>query len=72
MVVFGLAIASLVAAPVLAVYEYGLTGSAVPAIPLRACGALLGVYAVLGFVATVLPTRLALRMNPVKAMAARE
>jgi ABC-type antimicrobial peptide transport system permease subunit len=29
-------------------------------------------YAVLGFAATVLPTRLALRMNPIKAMAARE
>jgi putative ABC transport system permease protein len=72
MVVFGLAIGSLVAAPALAVYQHSLTGSAVPSIPLKAYGVLLGVYALLGFLATVLPTRLALRMNPVKAMAARE
>jgi hypothetical protein len=30
------------------------------------------VYALVGFAATVLPTRLALRTDPVKAMAARE
>ena len=72
MVVFGLAIGSLVAAPALAVYQHSLTGSAVPSIPLKAYGVRLGVYALLGFAAPVLPTRLAPRMNPVKAMAARE
>jgi ABC-type antimicrobial peptide transport system permease subunit len=43
-----------------------------PSVSLPLYGALLGVYAVVGFAATVLPTRFALRMDPVKAMAARE
>ena len=34
-------------------------------------GGLLAVYALLGFAASILPTRLALRMNPVKEMTAR-
>jgi putative ABC transport system permease protein len=72
MAVFGLTIGSLVAAPGLAAFEYGLTGSLVPSIPLRAYGALLAAHAALGFAATVRPTRLALRMNLVKAMATRE
>jgi putative ABC transport system permease protein len=71
-VAFGLTIGSIVAAPGLAAFSYSLTGSAMPSIPLKAYGALLGAFALLGFAATVLPTRVALRMDPVKAMAARE
>ncbi len=72
MVAFGLTIGSIIAAPGLAAFNYSLTGSAVPSISIKAYGGLLAVYALLGFAATVLPTRLALRMNPIKAMAARE
>jgi ABC-type antimicrobial peptide transport system permease subunit len=43
-----------------------------PSIPLKAYAALVGAFALLGFAATILPTRLALRMDPVKAMASRE
>ena len=71
-VAFGLTIGSLIAAPGLAAFNYSLTGSAVPSVPIRAYGVLLATYALLGFAATVLPTRLALRMDPIKAMAARE
>jgi putative ABC transport system permease protein len=72
MVTFGLAIGSLIAAPGLAAFNYSLTGSAVPSVSITTYGGLLAAYALLGFAATVLPTRLALRMNPIKAMAARE
>ena len=71
-IAFGLTLGSIIAAPGLAAFNYSLTGSAVPTLSLRTYGGLLAFYAVLAFVATVLPTRLALRMNPVKAMAARE
>ena len=72
MVAFGLTIGSLIAAPGLAAFNYSLTGSALPPVSLRVYAGLLGAFALLGFAATVLPTRLALRMNPTKAMAARE
>jgi len=72
MVAFGLTIGTLIAAPGLAAFNYSLTGSAIPSVPIRIYGALLATYALLGFAATVLPTRLALRMNPITAMAARE
>jgi putative ABC transport system permease protein len=72
MVAFGLTIGSLIAAPGLAVFNYSLTGSALPSVSIRTYGGLLAVYALLGFAATVLPMRLALRINPIKAMAARE
>ena len=72
MVAFGLTIGSIIAAPGLAVFNYSLTGSAIPSVPIRIYAGLLAAYAVLGFAATVLPTRLALRMNPIRAMAARE
>jgi len=62
----------IIAAPGLAAFNYSLTGSAIPSVPIRIYGGLLAAYAVLGFAATVLPTRLALCMNPIKAMAARE
>ncbi len=72
MVAFGLTIGSLIAAPGLAAFNHSLTGSALPAVSLRTYGALLAVYAVLGFLASDLPARIAMGMNPIKAMAARE
>lgn len=72
MVAFGLTIGSIIAVPGLAAFNYSLTGSAVPPISIWAYAGLMAVYALLGFAATVLPTRMALRMNPIKAMAARE
>ena len=72
MVAFGLSVGAIVAAPGLAAFNYSLTGSAVPPVSIRVFGGLLVIYALLGFVATIAPTRFALRMNPVKAMAARE
>jgi putative ABC transport system permease protein len=71
-VAFGLTIGTLIAASGLAAFNYSLIGSAIPSVPIRIYGALLATYALLGFAATVLPTRLALRMNPITAMAARE
>ena len=72
MVTFGLTLGSLIAAPGLAAFNYSLTGSAIPSVSIRIYGGLLAAFALLGFAATVLPTRLALRMNPIRAMAARE
>ncbi len=72
MVSFGLAIGSLIAAPGLAAFSYSMTGSAFPSVSAKTYVGLLAVYAAIGFAASVLPTRLALRMDPVKAMAARE
>jgi putative ABC transport system permease protein len=72
MVSFGLTIGSIIAAPALVAFSYGLTGSLAPSIPARAYAGLLAAYALVGFAATVVSTRLALRMNPVGAMAARD
>lgn len=72
MVVFGLAVGSLVAVPGLAGVNHSLTGSALPAVSLKAYGAIVAGYAVLAFAACILPTRIALRLNPVTAMAARQ
>jgi len=71
-VLFGITIGSLVAAPALAVFSYGLTGTAVPDVPLWMLGGIVAGAALLGLAATVLPTRLALRTNPIAAMGARE
>jgi putative ABC transport system permease protein len=71
-VVFGVTIGSLVAAPALAVFSYGLTGTAMPDVPLWMVGAIVASSALLALAATVLPTRVALRVNPVAAMGARE
>jgi putative ABC transport system permease protein len=72
MLTFGLTIGTLIAIPGLAVLSHDLTGSAAPSVPLRLYGGLVAFYALLGFAAGVVPTRLALRTDPVKAMAARE
>jgi ABC-type dipeptide/oligopeptide/nickel transport system ATPase component len=72
MLAFGLTIGTIVAIPGLAVLSHDLTGSAVPSVPLWLYGGLVLFYTALAFAAGVVSTRLALRMDPVRAMAARE
>jgi putative ABC transport system permease protein len=72
MLAYGLSIGSLIAAPGLAAFNYSLTGSAIPPVSLPIYGGLLVAFALLGFTATVLPTRVALQLDPIKALAARE
>ena len=68
---FAAAMGTLVALPGLAVLSNDLTGSPFPSVPLWLYGCLIAAYVLLGFAATVLPTRLALRSEPVTAMTAR-
>jgi putative ABC transport system permease protein len=68
--VFGLTIGTIIAIPGLAVLDHDLTGSFAPSGQLWLYAGLLVFFTLLGFAATVVPTRLALRLNPVKAMAA--
>ena len=72
MVGFGLTTGSLIAAPGLALLNRSLTGSLLPSVPLKIYLALLAFYAAVGLAATVFPTRLSLRANPVTATAHRE
>jgi putative ABC transport system permease protein len=72
MVGFGLTMGSLIAAPGLALLNRSLTGSLLPSVPLGVCLGLLAFYAAVGVAATVFPTRLSLRVNPVAATAHRE
>ncbi len=69
---FGMTVGSLAAAPGLVVYSRSLTGDSMPAVPLWMVGGLLGGCLAVALLATVLPTRLALRANPVVATGARE
>jgi putative ABC transport system permease protein len=68
---FGAMMGTLVALPGLAILSNDLTGSPFPSVPLRLYGCLIAAYVVLAFAATVLPTRLALRSQPIMAMTAR-
>jgi len=52
--------------------NHSLAGSALPALSFNGYGAIVGGYAALAFAACILPTRIALRLNPVTAMAARQ
>ena len=72
MLAFGVVAGSLVAAPGLAVLSRGLGGSALPAVPLWVYGGLVAAYALVAFAAGVVPTRRALRSDPVRALAARD
>jgi putative ABC transport system permease protein len=72
MVTFGLTIGTIIAAPGLAVLNHNLTGSAIPSVSFSVYVGLLAVYTFFAFAAGVVTTRLALRMNPVAAMTARE
>jgi putative ABC transport system permease protein len=71
-VAFGISLGTIIAIPGLAVVSHGLTGSIIPDVPYWIYGALVASYAALGFAASSVSTRLALRMNPTEAMAARE
>ncbi len=62
----------MIALPGLALFSRELTGSAVPSGPFWIYGALVSFFAALAFAASSVSTRLALRMDPVKAMAARQ
>jgi putative ABC transport system permease protein len=72
MVAFGIVVGSLIAVPGLVVVSDGLTGSALPSVPLSLWASLAGGYAVVAFAATAIPMRLACRVDPVSALAARE
>ena len=64
-VAFGLVMGTLIVIPGLVVLNQGLTGSLVPSVPVGLYAVLVGGYAAITFAATVLPTRLALRADPV-------
>ena len=64
-VAFGLVMGTLIVIPGLVVLNQGLTGSLVPSVPVGLYAVLVGGYAAITFAATVFPTRLALRANPV-------
>jgi putative ABC transport system permease protein len=72
MVAFGLTTGLLIAAPGLSLLNHNLTGSLVPSVPVPVTLGLLALYAAVGVAATVIPTRSALRTNPVAATAHRE
>ena len=71
-VAFGVSLGTAIAIPGLAMVSRDLTGSLIPDVPFWTYGALVAFYATLGFTASSVSTRLALRMNPTAAMAARE
>jgi putative ABC transport system permease protein len=72
MVAFGLAFGTCIALPGLAIVSRNLTGSARPSGPLWVYGGLLAFFGVIAFAASGISARLALRMDPLRAMAARE
>jgi putative ABC transport system permease protein len=67
-VVFGALLGSVISAATLMAFSYGLTGSIVPVVPLWQYGLVLGIAALLGFAANMLPMRLALRVTPIQAV----
>jgi putative ABC transport system permease protein len=69
---FGIVLGAVVALPGLAVFSAGLTGNAVPDVPAWMLAAVVGGATVLALAAAVVPTRLALRADPVAALGARE
>jgi len=72
MVVFGITIGTLIAVPGLALFSRDVSGDLLPDVSLRLYAGLVGLYAVLAFIATAVPVRLAGRVDPVQALAARE
>jgi putative ABC transport system permease protein len=71
-IAFGVSLGTIIATPGLVMVSHDLTGSVIPDVPFWAYGALVAFYATLGFAASSISTRLALRTNPIQAMAARE
>jgi putative ABC transport system permease protein len=71
-IAFGLTLGTAIAAPAVATLSHDLAGSPVPPGPWWVYGALVAFYAVIALAAAGASVRLALRMHPVRAMAARE
>ena len=69
---FGLAVGSLISASAVAVFAYGLTGSADPAVPVWLYAGPLAACVLVALAASFVSTRLALRADPVTAIGARE
>jgi len=71
-VIVGIGLGAVVAAAALVPFSQALTGSHIPDVEPRLLAGLLGGTAVLGLLASLLPTRLALRTRPVEAIGLKE
>jgi putative ABC transport system permease protein len=71
-VIVGIGLGAAIAAATLVPFSRALTGSLIPDVDLRLLAAILGGTAVLGLIASLLPTRLALRTRPVDAIGLRD
>ena len=69
---YGLTVGTVIVIPGLAFLSRNLTGSLVPSVPLSLYAGLIAFFALVIFAAGIIPTRLALRVDPAKTMAARE
>jgi putative ABC transport system permease protein len=71
-VLFGIGLGAAISLATLVPFSAVLTGSATPYVPPLAFGGIVAVTAALGFLASQLPTRLALRAEPAEAIGLRE
>jgi putative ABC transport system permease protein len=71
-VVIAISIGTAIAAATLVPFSVGLTGTPVPYVPPLLYGGVVAASAVLGFLASLLPARLALRPTPVGTISIRE
>ena len=71
-VIVGIGLGAAIAAATLVPFSRALTGSSIPAVDPRMLAGILGGTAVLGLIASLLPTRLALRTRPVDAIGLRD
>jgi putative ABC transport system permease protein len=71
-VIVGIGLGAAIAATALVPFSRALTGSPIPNVEPRLLGGVLGGTAVLGLIASLLPTRLALRARPVDAIGLKD
>jgi putative ABC transport system permease protein len=71
-VIVGIGLGAAIAAATLVPFSQALTGSPIPAVDPRMLAGILGGTAVLGLIASLLPTRLALRTRHVDAIGLRD
>ena len=71
-VLVGIGLGAAVAATALVPFSRALTGSSTPDVDLALAAGLVGATAALGLVASLLPTRLALRASPADAIGIKE
>ena len=71
-VIVGIGLGAAIAAAALLPFSQALTGSPIPAIEPRLLAGILGGTAVLGLIASLLPTRLALRTRPADAIGLKD